>query len=66
MMAENDTVYGWCYSRRFDDWNWLFLYRKVRSLHKKVSQWIAELLFFTSGFMSKNRGLHWDRRLYNG
>jgi len=54
-------VYGWCWSDSMQEWQWLFLYTKVKKVIVRYSQYIYSLLFYTSGFLSENRGIHWNR-----
>lgn len=61
-MNSRDLVHGWCYCRILDEWDYRLLYAKVWNVLHRVSQWIRQLEFYTSGFMSESRGLHWDRR----
>jgi len=58
-----DAVVNWVYSKRFNYWSLRIIYWK-----QKVSERLREMkccfrrVVYFSGFCSRNRGRHWDRK----
>jgi len=59
----NDMVFGWCWCKYIEDWNYSFLYWKpfdypssncLQVIHLKI-------LFYTAGFVHMWKHYHWKR-----
>lgn len=53
--------FGWCYSN-YDGWGYMLKYWLAEE--KTFYRWILSNrpLIILAGYMSRNRGLHWDRK----
>lgn len=53
----------WCWNRRFREWSLRLLYYKVKTIPQLKSQVLQRKpQFYCSGFVSRNRGLHWNSK----
>ena len=57
------AVIGWCWSKWLQEWELSLLYWSIAGFKETEPQVMAvDRQFYTSGFMSQERGLHWHRR----